>query len=380
MRMAVLNTKPAKVKSNKDRTGKIPFGVVRSSRATLVEQVAGGLRRSISSGFYKAGDILPTTRELADALGVSRIVTRAAIAELARDGLVNPKPGVGCAVLGRGGRLWKGNVLFVSGTHGRTFYVSVFINTLRALLVKEGWLLTQVSAVREQGGATDVSELELQLSSPVALAIVMFDNPAAERVLSRAGVPFVTLGNRRSCRTKGCVGNVYYDRSAAASELVSAAVNAGVKSVLQVGMENFDDVGPSLKMAGIRASVWKIPVPPEKELPVSVSFAVRDAFASKLARSRRWLADMVYFSDDHACTGALAALSAAHVRIPEELRVATWANLGNGPVFGCELTRVEMAPAGDAERFAKVILDRLEGKSGDIQLVFGPIFKKGDTL
>ena len=61
---------------------RLPFAVVRSSRATLVEQVAEGLRRAIDSGFYKPGDVLPTTRDLATALGVSRIVTRAAVREL----------------------------------------------------------------------------------------------------------------------------------------------------------------------------------------------------------------------------------------------------------------------------------------------------------
>ena len=81
-----------------DRGAKLPFAVARSSRATLVEQVVDGLRQCILSGFYKVGDILPTTRDLAAQLGVSRIVTRAAVAELTKEELINPKPGVGCMV------------------------------------------------------------------------------------------------------------------------------------------------------------------------------------------------------------------------------------------------------------------------------------------
>ena len=49
-----------------------------------MEQVVDGLRQCILSGFYKAGDILPTTRDLAEMLGVSRIVTRAAVRELTK--------------------------------------------------------------------------------------------------------------------------------------------------------------------------------------------------------------------------------------------------------------------------------------------------------
>ena len=128
---------------------RLPFAVARSSRATLVEQVAEGLRRAIDSGFYKAGDVLPTTRDLAAALGVSRIVTRAAVRELAEAGLINPKPSVGSVVLGRSGKLWRGNVLFISPSNGRIYYANVFIATLRARLVKAGWLVTQVSATTD---------------------------------------------------------------------------------------------------------------------------------------------------------------------------------------------------------------------------------------
>jgi GntR family transcriptional regulator/MocR family aminotransferase len=109
---------------------KLPFAVARSSRATLVEQVAEGLRRAIDSGFYKAGDVLPTTRDLATSLGVSRIVTRAAVRELAEAGLINPKPSVGSVVLGRSGKLWRGNVLFISRAKGWMYYVNVFTATL----------------------------------------------------------------------------------------------------------------------------------------------------------------------------------------------------------------------------------------------------------
>ena len=85
----------------------LPFKVSRSSRRTLVEQVVDGLRQCIVSGRYRKGDILPTTRELAERLGVSRIVTRAAVRALSEAGLINPRPGVGCVVLGTGGRLWN---------------------------------------------------------------------------------------------------------------------------------------------------------------------------------------------------------------------------------------------------------------------------------
>lgn len=368
------------MKKLQDRIAKLPFAVAKSSRATLVEQVVDGLRQCILSGFYKVGDLLPTTRDLAVTLGVSRIVTRAAVAELTKEELINPKPGVGCVVLGRRGKLWKGNVLFISRSNGRTYYVNVFTAILREKLVSEGWRFTQVTVTPDSKGDADISELELWLSHPVTLAVVMFDNPAVERILSRSGVPFVTLGNKSSCRTKGCVGHVKYDRTAAAGELACIVRSAGVKSALQVGMEKLDDVGEALRSVGVRSKTWNIPAMPGGKLPQSLSFAVRDAFAERLSKSRAWLPDMIYFSDDHACTGALAALTAAGVRVPEDVRIATWSNAGNEPVFAKELTRIEIDPETDSEKVSSSILSWLEGRSGAFPVTLVPAFRRGRTI
>lgn len=356
-----------------------PFAVVRSSQATLVEQVAEGLRRAIDSGFYKPGDVLPTTRGLADALGVSRIVTRAAVRELAEAGLINPKPSVGSVVLGRRGKLWRGNILFVSRSNGCIYYDSVFTATLCARLVKAGWLFTQVSVAPDSDGQVDVSELELHLTHPVTLAISMFTAPEVARVLSRSGVPFVTIGGDAR-KYRGRVGRVSYDRSSTMIDLIASASASGVRTALQVGWEDTDDALDAFNSAGIRTSKWRIPIPAGARMPAAVSFASRDAFLSRLSRSRAWLPDLIYFSDDYVCAGALAAFAAKGVRVGEDVRVATWANLGIGPVFAKELTRLEMDPQSDADKVASSVLAKLEADTGPFKLTLGPVFRRGATL
>ena len=357
----------------------LPFTLARSSRATLVEQVADGLRRAVDSGFYKPGDVLPTTRGLADALGVSRIVTRAAVRKLAEAGLVNPKPGVGSVVIGRRGKLWRGNILFVSRTNGCIYYDNVFTATLRSHLVKTGWLFTQVSVAPDSDGRVDVSELELHLSSPVTLAVSMFTAPEVARALSRSGVPFVTIGGDAR-KYKGRVGRVRYDRSSVMLDLIAVARASGVRTALQVGWEDTVAALDALSSAGIRTSNWSIPIPAGARLPAAVSFASRDAFMSRLSRSRAWLPDLIYFSDDYVCAGALAAFAAKGVRVGEDVRVATWANLGIGPVFANELTRLEMDPQSDADKVASAVLAKLEADADAFQLTLGPVFRRGATL
>jgi DNA-binding transcriptional regulator YhcF (GntR family) len=368
------------MKAKNGKPDNLPFSVSRASRTTLVAQVADGIRSCIASGFFREGDVIPTTRDLAALLGVSRIVTRAAVKALADDGLIIPRPRAGCVVLGRGEKLWRGNILFVQRTDGRVFYVNVFSAALRARLVRAGWLFTQVTAVPDRAGKPDLAELELHLTHPVSLAVTMFDNPPAERLLSKSGVPFVTLGNKATCRLSGCVGHVRYDRSAAADEVADAARQAGVKSVLEVGYESFDDVGAALKAVGIRTEYWVVDVANAGKMPAAAAFAARDTFAARLAESRKWLPDLIYFSDDYVCTGALAAFAAAGVRVPEDVKVATWSNLGNGPVFAKELTRVETDPEGDAGKVADALLAYLDNRHGAFSLTLGRTFRKGETL
>lgn len=85
--------------------------MLHEKRSMPASAVATELRRRISSGEYRDGEWLPTERELSEALGVHRRSVRAAIGELAAEGLVTVKPRcrpIVCegasAILGRGRR------------------------------------------------------------------------------------------------------------------------------------------------------------------------------------------------------------------------------------------------------------------------------------
>ena len=366
---------------------KLPFAVSRSSRATLAAQVADGLRSCIQSGFFKAGDVLPTTRDLAALLGVSRIVTRAAVKSLTDAGLIIPRPHAGCMVLGRGEKLWRGNVLIVTRSDGRGYYDGVFTATLRRRLLAAGWIVTQVSAPHEPGGKTDVSELKLHLGGIVSFAVSIYGNPEAERLLAKAGVPFASFDGEPASVAGGGGECVRYDSAAATAPLARAAAAAGVKSVLFVGCSSHaGDVTDALEAAGMDVAEWRIPLPRAGKMPSVVSFAARDAFLERFSTTKgakggaARLPDMIYFSDDYACAGALAALSALGVKVPEDVRVATLANRGCEPVYEKDLCRLEMDPEGDALTFADALVARLEGRDAAFPATFGPTFRKGATL
>lgn len=105
-----------------------------------------------------------------------------------------------------------------------------------------------------------------------------------------------------------------------------------------------------------------------------------DAFA-RLAATGKLSRDAVYFfADDYIGRGALSAISGAGLRAPDDIRVATWANKGLGPVYFRELSRMEMDPAEAGATVADSILEYLRtGRYPDGRAI-GPRWLEGETL
>lgn len=357
---------------------RIPFEVVATNSTTLVEQVQAGLVDAIQTGYYRAGDVLPGVRCLAKNLGVSDIVTRAAIRRLARAGYINPRPRVGSVVLRRDAHIWKGRVLFVCRASGINYYVNAFTAAFRAKLAHEGWAVNDVAVSFDSRGRADLSELRLLLAHHVDLALVLFDQLEAVEMLGRAKVPFVVLGDREKPYGQA-LGYVRYLRGALAGDLTAEAVRAGVKRVLCAGAGEFHDITPELVGRGI--AVEEIVIHPGKgvEMPDAFSTVACREFLRRLDSSRWNLPDLVYFSDDYICAGALAAFAEKGVRVPEDVKVVSWMNRGNAPAFAKKLTAFEMDPFADAAAVSDFCLACLENRNAPLPIL-KPRYVKGETL
>ncbi|MCW2583903.1 MAG: transcriptional regulator, GntR family with aminotransferase domain, partial [Klenkia sp.] len=77
-----------------------PLVVDRAAGTPLAVQLADGLREATADGALRAGDRLPSTRELAALLGVSRTVTAGAYDQLLAEGWLEGRRGVGTFVVG----------------------------------------------------------------------------------------------------------------------------------------------------------------------------------------------------------------------------------------------------------------------------------------
>ena len=353
-----------------------PFALKRNDSHTFVEQATDGIRRAIAMGYYRPGDVLPSVRNLAEMLGVSRIVTNAVIAQLAKEGLVDPRPRLGVLVLGPTIKKWHGCVQFVYRNNPGAFYPNFLASELRRRLIGEGYVFTQLAVMRDASGRYDFSALDMATDRSINLSLLMFNDAVIERRLSELGRPFAVIG-KNACRRKGCVGNVRFHREAVVSDFVLHCRMAGVRSVLQIGQIPADTQAVlALRRSGMKAEEWVIPSL-DGIRPECVERAALEAFDVRLGRGTEWLPDVLFFTDDYVARGAITALYEHGIRIPDDVRVVTWANRGNGPVMRLPFTRMEMDPIAHGETIAHCVVSYLKDGGFPEGMYVGPRYVIG---
>ena len=72
-----------------------------ASNLPIYEQIVEGIKRHISSGELREGDMLPSIRALAKDLRISVITSKRAYEELEREGFIYTVAGKGCFVAAR---------------------------------------------------------------------------------------------------------------------------------------------------------------------------------------------------------------------------------------------------------------------------------------
>jgi len=364
---------------------KIPFTVSKSSGKTLVRQTIDGLRIAILNGYYRPGDILPTTRELARLLGVSTIVTEAAVKAIAAEGLANPRPRIGSVVLGRRERIWRGHVLFVSPESAGIYYFNQFADAFQGLLVADGYLLTRFVMRRESCGAYCFDGLEIALQQSVDLAVLMYDSPEIERCLSRFPVPFIVIGRRQGRLGKHCIGRVRFNREACVPALIERCRAQNVKSAWQVGFVKGEsgrsaNAIQAFRDAGIPADEIVVLKRRFDGRPAEVQRAALDTF-TRICSSRRFrLPDLLFVADDYAAAGILTAFDLFGIRIPDNVRFVCWANRRLGPVYHKKLTRMEIDPVRHGRMVANAAIKFLRGGDFKTDIEIAPVWMDGETF
>ena len=356
----------------------LPFSVARDGNRTLVAQVEEGVRAGILSGRYKPGEMLPSTSELAAALGISRIVTRMAYRRLESEGLIVPQVGIGCVVRGAEEALYRGHVLAVLPLGDDNFFQHMMLGALRRRLSDAHYLLTQVVVAKDAAGKPDYRQLEIALAQGVDFVCSFHNEAWLQKGLAARGLCYAALLGAHP-KAPGAVGSVWLDYERALPDLVSACRARGVRRIVQVSWTDTQlDAVPALKAAGFAAKDVRLAVDLSEGRIGGTRKAGLDAFLGRLGKKP--LPDLLLFQDDHLADGALTALLSRGVRIPEDVSVVTWANRRDLPVFPKELARMEVDPVSAGEASADAVIRYLETGDFPKGVSFGPKWIAGATL
>lgn len=346
-----------------DKRHEVPFKISKSNGARLAVQAADGFRKAILSGYYKPGDVLPTFRELAKLLGTSIRIPIEAFRILSSEGLVVSRQGSGSVVLASGERVWKGCVAFVSVGADASPFTNLLAAAVREQVANAGYLFVRAAVPVLPDGGYDFAALDMVLGKTVNLAILIYDHPAvAERIAAR-GVPYIAyLTAARPL--PACVSQVIQNRGSAVPAFVAHCRAAGVRSVVQIAPEtSYHPAEEALAAVGIKAEFRHVPYVMSEDPFMMIEDIRRSAFAycRDFLKKAKKLPDLLMVADDFYAEGALTAIAALGLRIPEDIRFVAWSNRGFGPVWSEPLTRVELDPHRSGNVLAEAALAFLDG-------------------
>lgn len=361
------------------------FSLDRSGPIRLSCQIAEFLSQQIAAGILRGGEAMPSTRMLRDTFGVAHRVAADALRLLAEEGKVTLRA-KSCAVVNAERLLEKnGVVLMVFPDRVRHLPSLVVEDRIMHALHASGYVARPVTICRTgRRGGYDLTFLRAELQTRNELAVCYNVHPDILRLMDAFGQPYVNaFGSSASSGSGACVGCMAFDRSEALDAFVRHCATRKVGKVLLASKWKGDcsKVGGLLSAAGIASESWVVPTPVCTARGEAVERDFYNAFDRRLTRrGTSWLPELVFFNDDFACYGALMALQAHRVSVPDDIRIVTVANRGLMRPFPFSLTRIEYNYASYGDAVAKTVCDYLRrGTFADGQ-VLGPVYRKGDSF
>ena len=325
----------------------------------MTEQLVENISNAVSEGRLVDGDVLPSIKRIAAMSGACEMVVREAIRRLSADGVVRPRRHVGCVVRPGGYRLLRGHVLLVTQQLS-TCHGSAVQAIIRDRLIRAGYYVTQ-SYVLWQDGKPDFQHLDEALSHPLSLVISLAPRWGISERIAARGIRLLACGTPVKEGLQGCA-SLRLDPSSAQMAFVERCRGAGIKSVLHIRMNKVDRVDEALMALGVKVKTLKLEPREANNGVEEAELGTLEMIERKFRRGKGWLPDLIFSSDDYMTRGMLTAFAHHGVRVPEDVRLVTMANRGNGPWYFKSIARIERDWETYGEEIAATALRMLKGK------------------
>ena len=336
----------------------LPFALNRNLRIPLATQLAENLRNAILSGYYKAGDILPSYKQLARDLGVSLRIPREAMADLVARNMVAPRPRIGCEVLPARTKAWKGRIhVIIPGDTFITYFAVILFEQFRKSMTEEGWLVDLLSFSRDEHGKSDFSMLDDALSRTCDFALLIYPTAATIRHLERKKIRYICFASDVSKRKS----DPTISFRSAMDDVVRLIHRKKVRKVTLIEYRPFPEIHRCLTKAGIPFASFEVRPMTGVGYLERISRKGYELTRKFLLSRKRPGSDLVFFTDDFIARGGMCAILEAGLKVPEDLGVITFSNRGNMPFFPLKLTKIEADPFDLAHMIVDEILRRIAG-------------------
>ena len=322
---------------------------------SLADALCAFIKDEIAYGRLKAGEPIPTIKELAEASGLTFRVARGVVEQLAREGYVRSRPRVGTVVLPRDITALHGRVLFVlPDVDACSYHVTMIADSLRHRLGAAGYAFSTVVFSPDKG--IGLTFLKHELSRTPDVAIVIYGTQPVRKCLREAGMRSVFIYGDPPKTADGRW--IRFSAEDAIANFVRHCVRAGVKRVTEVRFEGNEtpDARPALAAKGIKCNWMTIP---RMDGLGRYEGIERSAYNAFMNLPRASFPDVFLFWDDFVSQGALMAFLGRGLVIPKDVKVVTLSNRGLGPVYSEPLTRFECDAGEAGEKIAAFALSLL---------------------
>lgn len=364
-----------------DETGRV-FNLDPADRRSLTDQLVDNVSRAVALGVYKPGDRLPGLRKMAALCGTSLRVPVDAVAKLTEMGIVRGRPRSGIEILAKGRKVYRGHVVLIQEGEYVTYYREALFHSLAIELTKLGWFSEYVTIPRKGRNAErDYRHLEDALARKPSLVFSLYSSDDLVSVIARSGAPFAVLTSMNRT-VEGSIGTVSFCTSRALSDFALACRAKKLRSMLLVASPEDDfrfvDIfsrngvkTERLNVAGVTHGAGMLD---------EYRRAAGRLLAERLSDASLPRPDIVYFADDHFTESGLWTISLLGLRIPEDIRVVTFANRGNMPVYGKSLACVVEDLSADARVLAHAMARYMKTGTFKTILLSSAQFVSGETF
>jgi DNA-binding LacI/PurR family transcriptional regulator/DNA-binding transcriptional regulator YhcF (GntR family) len=353
------------------------IGFKRSDPTPVYLQIKASLQREIAEGRFAPGDPLPTERDLAMKLKLNRLTVRRALVELAREGFI-------CRIPGRGTFLPGGDLSHsakidppaATASDAMTIVLAAPFDDMprdgssfyfRAIQGMEGACPSNVSLAlrRTTGDGTGLLK-NLRADASIRGVIVMgLLDPYELAQLSASELPTVVFDC--SPPPEGSSFDVVtHANEDGMRQAVYALVDSGHRDIACLVHATSND--PATAIASSVSSERRrgyelgltsrnLPVRPELFIPVVPSCAAGYSAAQQMFRSLSSAPTAIVCTVDELAVGAVAGCKDLGLRVPEQVSVVGFGDLGLFSMPSVSTVRMQIEASGRAA--VQLLLERI---------------------